>query len=103
MLTAKVSDEVAADTLPVCCMHIRLSMQSAHLFELLRLHSGDSAPLVALGVEAGYEALGLRPKHLVQADAPTLTCQHLPRHDPGCRAFHSSIDTAPVASPYIHA
>ena len=58
-------------------MYISKSVRSTHLFELLRLHSSYSASVVALGVEAGDETLGLRPKHLVQADTPPLTCHYL--------------------------
>ena len=74
---AKLSADVANGTSAAYCMPICQSMRSAHLFELLRFHSSNSASVVALCVEAGDEALGLRPKHLVQADTPPLTCQHL--------------------------
>ena len=74
---AEVSADVAIDTPAVNCMHIHSSKQNAHLFELLRLHSSNRAPVVALCVEAGNKALGLRPKYLIQADAAPLTSQHL--------------------------
>lgn len=70
---AKVIADVAIGTPAVHHMHIRSSMRHAYLLELLRLHSSNSAPVVALCVQAGNEALGLGPKHLVQADVAPLT------------------------------
>ena len=69
-------------------------MQSfVHLLKLLGLDSGHCPPVMALCVQAGYETLGLRAKHLVQADAPLLTRDHL--HITASKSSHAT--PCPVA------